>query len=218
MYFGGSSDTAFINVINHATQIDSRPPVGMLNTNTINCTNAVEDAEQRGLDSGISMPLRYAPQKFPHTKDVNLEKNYLGDISYSDISNYDGDALKSSRLHMEKKFVDTYFTTIDNIHPMISKAEFLIRCNQFRWKDSRTSIGPNQFNAFYYAVVACGALFGEDNEEMSSEHSLAYGEEYFMKARATLQDVFEEASLDLMQTLFVMVFNQHTSIQPLISV
>ncbi|KAI6780262.1 putative transcriptional regulatory protein [Emericellopsis cladophorae] len=132
---------------------------------------------------------------------------------------------------IEQECVRLYFQNQHCIHPVLDQAAFTARCGSEIWNQSQTlenAASPHirshaRFLALYNTVVAIGAVnAGETsmltwhraheflNQAETLEHNrspylpIRVARLFFERAKLLLEDVFESASLETAQTLFLM--------------
>ncbi|KAJ5812201.1 fungal-specific transcription factor domain-containing protein [Penicillium riverlandense] len=136
-------------------------------------------------------------------------------------------------MRLEMEYVYMYFENIHNIHPFLSKADFVARCRREVW--TRSSVkqlhqDKLHFLSLYNAVLSVAALtagthaLSEYRNELDKPpesspqnkppstppSSLLLSRLYFWRARRLLGDIFEVSSIDSAQALLLMsVYCQH---------
>ncbi|KAF3390529.1 hypothetical protein F1880_009314 [Penicillium rolfsii] len=142
----------------------------------------------------------------------------------------------TAQLEIEKVFIGSYFTNKHYIHPILSKASFMRRCEREAWPISKRPAlfqGTMKFSGLYFAVVALGAINASPNETALLDHfyhqsedpdkalppgtrfsALDFAKFYFDIAKQTLGDLFESSCLETAQALFLMSVFRQNSLQP----
>lgn len=132
-------------------------------------------------------------------------------------------------MEIEKTFIGSYFANKHYIHPLLSKGDFMQRCEDEAWPISNRQglfRGATKFAGLYFAVVALGAINASPNETSLLEHfcqqfidpsqtqrarrgpsftALDFAKFFFDLAKRTLGDVFESSCLESAQTLLLLV-------------
>ncbi|CAI7564925.1 unnamed protein product [Penicillium palitans] len=145
---------------------------------------------------------------------------------------------ESAQLEIEKTFIGSYFANKHYIHPLLSKGDFMQRCEDEAWPISNRQglfRGATKFAGLYFAVVALGAINASPNETSLLEHfcqqfidpsqtqrarrgpsftALDFAKFFFDLAKRTLGDVFESSCLESAQTLLLLSVFRQNSLQP----
>lgn len=136
-------------------------------------------------------------------------------------------------MRLEMEYVFMYFENIHNIHPFLSKADFIARCRREVWtKSSVKQLHQDKlhFLSLYNAVLSVAALTAgthalleyrndlekppesspQDRPHSTPPSSLLLSRLYFWRARRLLGDIFEVSSIDSAQALLLMsIYCQH---------
>jgi hypothetical protein len=143
---------------------------------------------------------------------------------------------RAGEIRLEREYVRQFLNNLHHLHPMLNPTQFLERCEEVAWKNSklpRLVKNVEHFLALFNIVVAVGALVAGRNVDQafeedirtcmeqsrrgeSSQHkasSQALSRLYFRRSRNLLGDVFEVCSLESAQTLLLMVIAQEPSIR-----
>ncbi|KFY40674.1 hypothetical protein V494_03393 [Pseudogymnoascus sp. VKM F-4513 (FW-928)] len=173
-----------------------------------------------------------------------IESGFAGDLGDASASKDTGSSSFSQQSvdtkyrDVEKIFVDSYFTNKHYIHPLLCERAFRVRCAKEVW-DGQSEVRlrrpqgyHSKFLSLYYAVIALGAInAGIDNtsplatyyrnwgnygvHDSPKKHAtLEWANRYFNLAKQALGDVFESASLETCQTLFLMTVFCQNALKP----
>lgn len=105
-------------------------------------------------------------------------------------------------------FVESFFTTIHYIHPILEKREFMQKCEAL-WLSNSDNIAHNptsSFVALYYSVLALGAIFAvREEESMNGLSNLQWSRKFFDIARTCCNQLGLVTDLEMVQCFFMMV-------------
>ncbi|CAI7574529.1 unnamed protein product [Penicillium glandicola] len=145
---------------------------------------------------------------------------------------------ENAQMEIEKTFISSYFANKHYIHPILSKGDFMQRCENEAWPISNRRelfLGTTKFAGLYFAVVALGAINASPNETSLLEHfcqqfvdpshtrralrgsgftALKFAKFFFGLAKRTLGDLFESSCLESAQALLLLSVFRQNSLQP----
>jgi hypothetical protein len=103
-----------------------------------------------------------------------------------------------------RAFLLNFFSSIHYVHPILSKAEFLGRCDQLQSRhDSSTE---TSFMALYYSILSLGALVGpRDDDPIDSISNLKWSRAFFDEAVRRCHKLRMVTDLDMVHCYFFLV-------------
>jgi len=123
----------------------------------------------------------------------------------------------SHRVAIEKYFINEYFVAKHYIHPFLDGASFGAQCLRL-WSSEFSVTNARGFHTLYHAVVAVGAInsplkdlpclsdYYEDvNTKCRTSSSLQWAHWYFKMVKNAVGAQFETSSLELCQSMFLLV-------------
>jgi len=163
-----------------------------------------------------------------HSPDYQATCTLTGDALSKDVEARSRPDVESSTLtpslvsvtEAERECIRLYFQNLHHIHPVLDQSTFLSQCNEQVWNQetlprARAATTDPIFLALYNAVLALGAITaGEesllaqpesDTRSAATYRPLQIAGIYFGRAKTHLGDIFEAASIQSTQTLFLMV-------------
>jgi hypothetical protein len=102
-------------------------------------------------------------------------------------------------------FLQSFFTTIHYIHPILDKAAFLERCEPL-WSGNNYAPKDSSFAALYYSLLAFGALVGtRDEEPIDGLDNLQWSRKFFDEAKSRCDKLGMVTDLEMVQCYFFLV-------------
>jgi hypothetical protein len=107
-----------------------------------------------------------------------------------------------------RSFIETFFSTIHYIHPILDKREFLERC-EVLWSPSTDQAGPQpspSFVALYYSVLSLGAIVGVRGEDrIDGLSNLQWSRKFFDISWKHCHQLGLITNLEMAQCFFMLV-------------
>lgn len=105
-----------------------------------------------------------------------------------------------------RSFVDTYFTSIHYIHPILDKRAFLEDCESLWSGKGNENRRPTSFHALYFSVLSLGAIVGvRDDEPTDGIDNLEWSRRFFRMAQTCCTQLGMLTDLSIVQCYFIMV-------------
>lgn len=126
-----------------------------------------------------------------------------------------GEALDADFSHANhysqcRNFVESFFSSIHYIHPILDRREFLQKC-QALWSDNTDNVGnhpTSSFVALYYSVLSLGAIVAVREEDSTDGLSnLQWSRKFFEIARTYCSQLGLVTDLEMVQCYFMMVYH-----------
>lgn len=103
-------------------------------------------------------------------------------------------------------FIDTYFTSIHYIHPILDKRPFLDACEALWAGSAAEDQGLSTFEALYFSVLSLGAIVGvRDDEPIDGVDNLEWSRKFFQIAKDRCTRLGMVTDLSITQCYFIMV-------------
>jgi hypothetical protein len=103
-------------------------------------------------------------------------------------------------------FIDTYFTSIHYIHPILDKRPFLDACEALWAGVAAEDRSLSTFEALYFSVLSLGAIVGvRDDEPVDGVDNLEWSRRFFQIAKDRCTRLGMVTDLSITQCYFVMV-------------
>ena len=103
-------------------------------------------------------------------------------------------------------FIDTYFTSIHYIHPILDKRPFLNACEALWAGSANEDQGLSTFEALYFSVLSLGAIVGvRDDEPVDCIDNLEWSRKFFQIAKDRCTRLGMVTDLSITQCYFIMV-------------
>lgn len=105
-----------------------------------------------------------------------------------------------------RTFIDTFFSTIHYIHPILDKSEFLQQCESLWSSDETEDRRVTSFVALYYSILSLGALVGtRDDELIDGTANLTWSRRFFDRAKSCCNRLGMVTDLEMVQCYFILV-------------
>lgn len=103
-------------------------------------------------------------------------------------------------------FIDTYFTSIHYIHPILDKRPFLDACEALWSGSAADDQCLSTFEALYFSVLSLGAIVGvRDDEPIDGIDNLEWSRKFFRVAKDRCTRLGMVTDLSITQCYFIMV-------------
>jgi hypothetical protein len=103
-------------------------------------------------------------------------------------------------------FINTYFTSIHYIHPILDKRPFLDVCEALWSGSAADDQRPSTFEALYFSVLSLGAIVGvRDDEPVDGIDNLDWSRKFFQIAKNRCARLGMVTDLSITQCYFIMV-------------
>ena len=103
-------------------------------------------------------------------------------------------------------FIDTYFTSLHYIHPILDKRPFLDACEALWAGSAAEDQGLSTFEALYFSVLSLGAIVGvRDDEPIDGIDNLEWSRKFFQIAKDRCTRLGMVTDLSITQCYFIMV-------------
>ncbi|KAJ4304480.1 hypothetical protein N0V90_000006 [Kalmusia sp. IMI 367209] len=106
-----------------------------------------------------------------------------------------------------RNFVESFFSSIHYIHPILDRREFLQKCEAL-WSANTDNVGnhpTSSFVALYYSVLSLGAIVAVREEDSASGLSnLQWSRKFFEIARTYCKQLGLVTDLEMVQCFFMM--------------
>lgn len=115
-------------------------------------------------------------------------------------------SLGEGRFHFAQAhlFINTYFSGVHYIHPIIDKDSFMSRANDLWFKGSAST--TNSFLALYFSLLSLGALMMTwQNEVLDGHTRFQWSRRLFGEALSCLNQFQFSNDLDTVHSLYLMV-------------
>jgi hypothetical protein len=105
-----------------------------------------------------------------------------------------------------RSFIDTYFTSLHYIHPILDKRPFLDACEALWAGSAAEDQGLSTFEALYFSVLSLGAIVGvRDDEPIDGIDNLEWSRRFFQIAKDRCTRLGMVTDLSITQCYFIMV-------------
>ena len=105
-----------------------------------------------------------------------------------------------------RSFIDTYFTSLHYIHPILDKRPFLDACEALWAGGAAEDQGLSTFEALYFSVLSLGAIVGvRDDEPIDGIDNLVWSRKFFQIAKDRCTRLGMVTDLSITQCYFIMV-------------
>lgn len=105
-----------------------------------------------------------------------------------------------------RSFIDTYFTSLHYIHPILDKRPFLDACEALWAGSAAEDQGLSTFEALYFSVLSLGAIVGvRDDEPIDGIDNLEWSRKFFQIAKDRCTRLGMVTDLSITQCYFIMV-------------
>ena len=124
-----------------------------------------------------------------------------------------GDGLDIGSRHADyypqcRNFIESFFSTIHYIHPILDKQDFLRRCETL-WSPIAGAAEPQplpSFVALYFSILSVGAIVGiRDEDRIDNMSNLQWSRKFFDIAWTCCHQLGLVTSLEMVQCFFMMV-------------
>lgn len=103
-------------------------------------------------------------------------------------------------------FLESFFSTIHYVHPILDKRPFLERCEML-WSETETASCITSFTALYYSVLSLGALVGvRDDDPIGGMGNVQWSRRFFDEAKRCCNQLDMVTDLEMVQCYFILVF------------
>ena len=105
-----------------------------------------------------------------------------------------------------RSFIDTYFTSLHYIHPILDKRPFLDACEALWAGSAAEDQGLSTFEALYFSILSLGAIVGvRDDEPIDGIENLEWSRKFFQIAKDRCTRLGMVTDLSITQCYFIMV-------------
>lgn len=105
-----------------------------------------------------------------------------------------------------RSFIDTYFTSLHYIHPILDKRPFLDACEALWSGSAAEDQSLSTFEALYFSVLSLGAIVGvRDDEPIDGVDNLEWSRKFFQIAKDRCTRLGMVTDLSITQCYFIMV-------------
>ncbi|KAK8112025.1 uncharacterized protein PG998_008482 [Apiospora kogelbergensis] len=102
-------------------------------------------------------------------------------------------------------FLDSFFSTIHFVHPILDKRSFFERCERELWSSTESAAAFSSFTALYYSILSLGALVGvREDEPLEGRSNLQWSRKFFDEAKRYCNLLGMVTDLEMVQCYFIM--------------
>ncbi|OLN96829.1 putative transcriptional regulatory protein YJL206C-like protein 1 [Colletotrichum chlorophyti] len=99
-------------------------------------------------------------------------------------------------------FLQSFFSSIHYVHPILDKKVFFDRCEQL-WSNQDVTAEPSSFVALYYSILSLGALIGvREDEPIDGIENLQWSRKFFDEAKRRCDQLGMVTDLEMVQCYF----------------
>ncbi|OHW97257.1 C6 transcription factor [Colletotrichum incanum] len=101
-----------------------------------------------------------------------------------------------------RHFLQSFFSSIHYVHPILDKKMFFDRCEEL-WSKPHVAGEPSSFIALYYSILSLGALIGvREDEPIDGIDNLQWSRKFFDEAKRRCDQLGMVTDLEMVQCYF----------------